>query len=62
MVGDQLRARRFLSSCTPLHESGFASADIGPTGDSCLFHREFHYTKLDPIPARKFRFGDRIGP
>jgi hypothetical protein len=55
MFADELRTRGFLAGGTPLNERGFTPADIGPTGDPRVLHRELHYTKLDPGVAGKFQ-------
>ena len=62
MLGDELGAGRLLAGDAPLHERRLAAADVRPTRDTGLFHREFHYIKLDPGPARKFRSAGRIEP
>jgi hypothetical protein len=51
VVGNELCARGFLAGCTALHQCRLAAADVRPTGNSRLLHREFHYTKLDPTLA-----------
>ena len=62
MLGDEVRAGRFLTRCTALHQRGFAAADVGPTDDAGLLHRQVHYTNLDPSDALKFLWADRIEP
>ncbi len=51
MLSDELRARHLVVQCAPLHERGFADADVGPTGRTRLFHDGVpaylhHYTQL----------------
>jgi hypothetical protein len=48
VFGDELRARKLIPFCTPQHKSRFSARNLGPTADPCLFHRQVHYTSLDP--------------
>ena len=57
VLGDELGAGRFVAGGAALDERRLAAADVRPTGDPRLLHGEFHYTKLDPGVARKFRPG-----
>jgi hypothetical protein len=54
MLGDEFRAGELLAGRAPLHQRGLSAADVGPTGDARLLHRDFHYTNLDPAPLRWF--------
>ena len=38
VLRDELGAGLFVARCTPLHEGGFAYADVRPCGDAVLFH------------------------
>ena len=54
VFGHQVGAGRFFPDGTPLDERGLATVDVRQAGNARLFHREFHYTKLDPANTRKF--------
>ena len=41
VLGDQLGAGRLVAGCAALHERRFAAADVRPTRDARLLHREF---------------------
>ena len=60
MLGDELGTRQLLAGRAALDQRRLTPADVRPTRDPGLFHREFHYTKLDPAGTRKFLTAGRI--
>src|SRR5262249_589468 len=57
VLGDQVGARGLLAGRTLLHERSFAPADVGPTSDPRLLHRDFHYTKVRHPKSSKVPMG-----
>ena len=55
VLADQLRAGKLFPRGAALNQHRLAPADVGPARNPRLFHRDFHYTKLDPGRARWFR-------
>jgi hypothetical protein len=56
VLGDQFRAGKLFPSGAALDQHRLPPADVGPTRNPRLFHRDFHYTKLDPGSAGWFRW------
>jgi len=56
VLGDEFRAGKLFPSGTALDQHRLPPADVGPTRNPRLFHRDFHYTKLDPGRAGWFRW------
>src|SRR5262249_46124418 len=57
MLSHQFRAGRFVPGCTALHKRRFAAADVRPTRNPRLLHREFHYTNFRPRQRLKVPYG-----
>ena len=57
MLSHELGAGRLVARCTALHKRRLTAADIRPTRNPRLLHREFHYTKIRPRPRPKVPVG-----
>jgi hypothetical protein len=56
VLGNQFRAGKLFPGGAALDQHRLAPADVGPTRNPRLLHRDFHYTKLDPGRAGWFRW------
>ena len=57
VFANELSAGEFVADCATLHKRRLAAADIRPTDNSRVFHREFHYTNFRPRAGPKVPTG-----
>ena len=57
VFADEFGAGQFVAGGTALHKRRFAAADIRPTSNPRLLHREFHYTNFRPRAGPKVPTG-----
>ena len=55
-LGNQFGAGQLFAGGAALDQHRLPAADPRPARNPRLFHRDFHYTKLDPGRARWFRW------